>query len=170
MKRKYQFSSNTTSSNSDDDKKASEDGAQVPQDTNQGVCACMDSHTSHTIQDFRFALVTHFHCPLHRCEFTCFDNRSEAEVIHGSGQLTVHLSRPLSLSPLRPFDARRPAWSVKHERPKEASVWSSCRGGRTPGAPHSAQQGRKCGVHHLTVQLQQHHSPCGRQEASARVW
>ncbi|XP_030601148.1 period circadian protein homolog 2 [Archocentrus centrarchus] len=34
VKRKYQFSSNATSSNSDDDKKGSEDGMQVPQDTN----------------------------------------------------------------------------------------------------------------------------------------
>lgn len=37
VKRKYQFSSNTTSSNSDDDKKGSEEGIQVPQDTNTGV-------------------------------------------------------------------------------------------------------------------------------------
>lgn len=37
VKRKYQFSSNTTSSNSDDDKKDSEDGVQVPQDTNTGM-------------------------------------------------------------------------------------------------------------------------------------
>lgn len=34
VKRNYQFSSNTTSSNSDDDKKGSEEGIQVPQDTN----------------------------------------------------------------------------------------------------------------------------------------
>ncbi|KAL7400916.1 hypothetical protein ABVT39_019896 [Epinephelus coioides] len=34
VKRKYQFSTNTTSSNSDDDKKSSEEGMQVPQDTN----------------------------------------------------------------------------------------------------------------------------------------
>lgn len=39
VKRKYQFSSNTTSSNSDDDKKGSEDGVQVPQDSNTGMSA-----------------------------------------------------------------------------------------------------------------------------------
>jgi len=77
--------------------------------------------------------------------------------------LSLSLSRSLalspSLSPFRPYDAQRPPGAPQHQGPQEA-----------PGPAHPAQQGGERGVHHLPVQLQQHHRPRGRQEAPARVW